>query len=219
MNAAEARFRSLRESGDKRMQGRKIYLARHGRIAAGGSNRRYIGQIDVPLSAEGIRQAALLRQALARQEIGHIFSSDLTRSAHTAAIIAAGLGLTPVSRADLREIAMGEWEGRPLADIARQRPADYAERGRDIVNYRIPGGESFADCQNRINAALAEIMAATAGDVLIVGHAGINRLLLCQALGMPAAGLFRIGQDYGCLNIIVSSERQYRVQLLNGRLG
>lgn len=202
------------------MQNRKIYLARHGRIANdGNSDHRYIGQIDVPLSAEGIRQAALLRQALARQEIGHIFSSDLTRSAHTAAIIAAGRGVTPVSRADLREIAMGQWEGKTLADIARQCPADYAERGRNIVNYRIPGGESFADCQNRINAALAEILASTAGNVLIVGHAGINRLLLCQALGMPVAGLFRIGQDYGCLNILVNSDRQYRVQLLNAWLG
>jgi probable phosphoglycerate mutase len=39
--------------------------------------------------------------------------------------------------------------------------------------------------------------------VLIVGHAGVNRTILCHLLGMPLAGLFRLGQDYCCLNIII----------------
>jgi broad specificity phosphatase PhoE len=40
------------------------------------------------------------------------------------------------------------------------------------------------------------------GDELIVGHAGVNRVILCHALGIPLANLFQICQDYGCMNIL-----------------
>jgi GTP:adenosylcobinamide-phosphate guanylyltransferase len=48
-------------------------------------------------------------------------------------------------------------------------------------------------------------------------HAGINRLLLCQSLGTPVAKLFRIGQDYGCVNIIEEEGERICVRLINGR--
>jgi probable phosphoglycerate mutase len=60
-------------------------------------------------------------------------------------------------------------------------------------------------------------MSAAKGNILIVGHAGINRLLLCHMLGMPIENLFRFSQDYACINIIVYERGQYCVKLLNGQ--
>jgi broad specificity phosphatase PhoE len=62
--------------------------------------------------------------------------------------------------------------------------------------------QSFADRCARVTGALAEIVAGSQGDVLLVGHAGVNRLILCSVLGIPVRNLHGIGQDYGCVNII-----------------
>lgn len=196
-------------------QEKVIYLIRHGSIETENSERRYIGQIDIPLSDKGIRQARLLQAELDGKNISSIFCSDLTRSVETARIISERWDAGLVIRRDLREINMGEWEGRTFKEIAACYPGEYAKRGKDILSYRAPGAESFEECRSRVIAAFTEIEACTAENILIVGHAGINRLLLCHVLGMPLENLFRISQGYGCINIIAGSGRQYCVRLLN----
>nr|MBC8393812.1 histidine phosphatase family protein [Deltaproteobacteria bacterium] len=53
------------------------------------------------------------------------------------------------------------------------------------------------------------------GQVLIVAHAGVNRVILCHILGMPLANLFRLGQDYGGLNIIDGKNNSMYVKAMN----
>lgn len=197
-------------------QERLIYLLRHGKIALEQTERVYIGHIDIPLSDAGVCQARLLQERFAGIEIAAVFCSDLTRSVHTAQIIAEKLDMQVQKRRELREISMGDWEGKSFREIAQTYPEEYTKRGNDIANYRIPGAESFAECQTRILAAFTDIVDATEGNLLIVGHAGTNRLLLCHFLGMPLENLFRIAQDYGCVNILLAGNSgQYRVKLLN----
>ena len=198
---------------------RIIYLIRHGNIVMENNERRYIGQIDIPLSAEGMCQARLLEAELARQELAAAFCSDLTRSVDTARIITEKLNINLTIRRELREISMGDWEGKTFKEIAQAYPEEYVKRGKNIASYRIPGAESFAECQSRILAAFTEIVNATQENILIVGHAGINRLLLCHVLGMPMENLFHITQDYGCMNILVGDKGKYRLKLLNGLAG
>ena len=197
-------------------QERIIYLLRHGRILPEGSERRYIGQTDVPLSSEGVRQACLLQTEFGGKDISSVFCSDLIRSIDTAKIICESLTKKMVIRADLREIRMGDWEGKTFREIAQCYPEEHAKRGANIASYRIPGAESFGECQSRIIAAFSDIIDATEKDVIIVGHAGVNRVLLCHVLGMPIDNLFRISQDYECINILAGGRGQYRVKLLNG---
>ncbi|WP_238492597.1 histidine phosphatase family protein [Desulfotruncus alcoholivorax] len=55
--------------------------------------------------------------------------------------------------------------------------------------------------------------------MLIVGHAGVNRVIISQLLGMPLKNIFQICQDYACLNILCRDFRRdkesYRLKLLN----
>ncbi len=200
------------------MENRTIYLSRHGKIQLEDNQRRYIGQLDIPLSEEGIQQAKRLRKFLEPVTLSGIFSSDLSRCQQTAQMIADGRSLVTVVRSDLREIHMGKWEGRTFADILSQFPSEFKTRGADIGYYRVPGGESFADCQQRVMSAFHDLMNSSSGDVLFVGHAGVNRLLLCSILGMPLVNLFKIRQDYGCLNMISCNHNtNYQVKLLNFR--
>lgn len=197
------------------MDNRTIYLVRHGKIQLADDQRRFIGQIDLPLASEGVSQALSLQRVLARADINAVYCSDLIRARQTAelAVGQRSIGINP--RRDLREISMGEWEGCTFADIARLFPHKFKDRGTDIGYYRVPGGESFADCSRRIIAAFSDIITSSTGNILIVSHAGANRALLCHLLGMPLANLFRLAQDYGCLNVLQANKTTYRVKLIN----
>jgi len=197
------------------MENRTIYLVRHGKVQLEDDQRRFIGQLDVTLNTDGISQAKGLQKRLERADISTVYCSDLARSLQTAEITVAHKAISIIQRKDLREIYLGEWEGCTFADIARRFPKEFKERGTDIGYYRVPGGENFADCSRRVVAALHEVIQSTSGNILIVGHAGVNRLLLCYALGMPLGNLFRIGQDYGCLNILQINNAGFQVKLVN----
>jgi broad specificity phosphatase PhoE/CTP:molybdopterin cytidylyltransferase MocA len=198
---------------------RTIYLARHGAIPSADTSKRFIGQLDVPLSREGRLQAERLRDVLSGMPLSAVYCSDLRRSTDTAEIIAAPHGLTCISSSRLREIALGEWEGLSHERIRRDFPAEFRERGLDIVHYRPPGGESFLDCACRVLAAFFEIIHTTRGDILVVGHAGANRVILCQVMGASMADLFGIKQGYGCLNVVQGKGRTLEVKLLDAANG
>lgn len=192
-----------------------IYLLRHGSLL-GDSQKRFVGQIDKPLSSEGIGQAKALAEALLPCPIGTVHCSDLRRSRQTAEIIAETLGVPLSEHRELREMSLGEWDGQARQEVAEEWAGEFVARGRAIENFQPPGGESFADCLARALPTWEAITASTDEAVAIVGHAGINRLLLCRLLGMPMAELFRLEQDYGCINIVEGYGGRTRVKLVNG---
>lgn len=193
-----------------------VYLLRHGALSD-ESHDCFVGQIDLPLAPKGVLQAELLGQALRKRGIDAIHCSDLLRSQQTAEIIAGSTGIPIEARRDLREVSVGEWEGLLRREVVERFPAQYAARGDDIENYRIPDGESFADCRQRVVAAWDDIVRRNDKSVVIIGHAGANRVLLCYLLGLSVSNMFSIGQDYGCVNIIELRGGKCCVSLINGR--
>jgi alpha-ribazole phosphatase len=193
-----------------------IYLLRHGALA-GDNRERFIGQTDLPLAPQGIEQAEAMAHALRGKGIAAIHCSDLTRSRQTAEIIGKAVGVEPSAHSELREVSLGDWEGLLRREVAERWADEFAARGRDMDSYRPPGGESFADCLARAWPLWKTITHTDAAALAVVAHAGVNRLLLCRLLGMPVQNMFRLGQDYGCVNIIEVERRNVRVRLLNGR--
>ena len=193
-----------------------IFLLRHCAIAD-DYGARFVGQIDPPLSPAGRLDAARIGVALRRVGIDAIHCSDLQRARQTAALIAGSTQLPLRTTGALREIALGEWEGLQRSEVAKRFPSDYARRGADLSHYRIPGGESFADCQGRVVSAWREIVASDARRIVVVGHAGANRALLCHLLGRPLAELFAIAQDYGAINVVAWQAGRSEVLRVNAR--
>lgn len=191
-----------------------LYLVRHGAIIA-VQGKSYIGQIEAPLGERGVEQAWALSRWLEPVGLSAAWCSDLSRCRRTARIILGNRDLPLRETADFREIHLGAWDGYSFQEIATRFPDEFAARGRDLESWRPPGGENFADLRKRVLPALHRILDAAEGNVLLVGHAGVNRLILCDALGIPAAGFLRIGQDYGCLNILEYAPDRVRVHLLN----
>jgi probable phosphoglycerate mutase len=193
---------------------RRIYLLRHGHVDTGGQ-RRYIGRTDLPLSPRGQAQARRLARDLAASGASRIHASDLCRAMETAQIIAAGLGLEVVTEPALREIDLGNWEGRPMAAVRREDPDGYHRRGLDFAGFRPPGGESFDDLARRVVPVFENIAAAGQGDAIIVAHAGVNRVIIADLLGMPRANVLRLGQDYGAMNVIECRSKAIMVRGVN----
>lgn len=182
---------------------RCVHLIRHGAVIDDGGHR-YIGRTDLAMSAAGLAQIAALAAVYAEAPpFDAIWCSDLARSRHTAERLAEGRDIAIRVDPRLREIDMGAWEGCDRATIAATRPADYAARGRDILHFRPPGGESFADVLARILPVWRELTEAGGlRRIAVAGHAGVNRLLLCHVLGMPPAKLFCLAKDPGCVDVI-----------------
>lgn len=178
-----------------------IYLMRHGDCTQ-DNVKRYVGQADIPLNTVGRTQAAEWRNKLAAVPLHRIFSSDLSRSYETASIIAEGRNELVQPLPGLREIDLGRWDGMTFDEVRRSYPSEYRKRGADPVAYRTPGGECFADVAARVVPLFEQIVRGVTGNVLIVGHSGVNKVILCHILGMPLTNLFRIRQDYGCLNVL-----------------
>ena len=194
----------------------RLYLVRHGQVAEGHTDR-YHGHNDIGLSPQGVRQFEDLAAQLAATPLAGVYSSDLTRTIIGAEIISRGRDLTPQAIPEFREVNFGSWEGLTFAEIMAQYPAELEERFRDLPNFRIPGGESLKDVRDRALPKLQELLARHANEsFLLVAHAGLNRAILSEAMGLPLDHLFRLDQNYGCLNIIDYFPDLAVVRLLNG---
>ena len=124
-------------------------------------------------------------------------TSGLKRTRQTlAAVEAAGWRTAegPVVLPDLNEQNLGEWQGRPLAEVYGDREG----RGRDSLTparLRPPGGESFEDLLARVRPAVADLCRAYSGrDLVVFAHGGTIRAALATALDLsPEKALaFRI---------------------------
>lgn len=189
---------------------KNIYLVRHGDIGL-GRDKRYIGITDLSLSAKGREQANYLKELLQEEPLDFIYCSNLARSRETAEIIASAHRICLSVLSDLHELNMGVWEGKLFTDIKKEFPWEYMKRGEDIVNYRLPKGESFFDCFQRVIPAFDSILRSHKKNILIVGHAGVNRIFLCHALHVPLPELFQIEQGYGCLNVLTHDGKGFRL--------
>ncbi len=193
-----------------------IYLLRHGEIDT-DETKRYIGWTNSPLNENGIRQASEWREKLSSTDFDNIFCSDLERTRQTAETIGKGRKVAVQARSSLREINLGELENLPMAAFQRQFPDKWRQRGKNLFSFRPDAGESFSDLQNRVLPEFEKIALEATGNTLVVSHAGVYRIILCQLLGMPPENMFRIDQNYACLNMIDHRQKPYRVVAMNIR--
>jgi broad specificity phosphatase PhoE len=166
-----------------------IYYIRHGETDWNADGRLQ-GTLDIPLNELGRRQAVsagtILAGLLARD--GHdaasmsFVASPLGRARMTMELVRGALKL-PLDDyaidARLREIGYGQWEGSTLAEAQAADPELFAARVAAKWTVAAPGGERYADVEQRMGAWYAEL----AGDTVAVAHGGTARALMVL-LGM-----------------------------------
>jgi broad specificity phosphatase PhoE len=162
-----------------------IYLIRHGESQL-NREKRVSGQLDTPLSPEGVRLSQVLAEQLRDIRFTGIYTSALSRAINTAQPTAVINGLPIKSLAALNELHFGVLEGR-YRDTRDPVAYDlWKARKRDKRTYLIPGGERFIDMAERVTGALTDILADEAGGtILIVGHRNTNRALFGMLMQQP----------------------------------
>lgn len=176
----------------------RLLLIRHGHTADNDA-LIYAGQRDTPLSQLGERQADALATRLAAEPLAALYTSDLARAQATAQRIAASLQIAPQPCAALREVDMGVWTGMTYAQLAEDDPERLAAWIRDPEQVAPPGGETAAALRERIQQALgqqlarhAETVGAQGQRIAWVTHGGVIGALLCDLLGVPVSGRWRL---------------------------
>ncbi len=192
-----------------------VYLIRHGSVVD-AERRRFIGQLDVPLSPLGEAQCAALAARLRGTGLRAIYTSDLARALRSGEIIGAPAGLTPRPLRALREMAMGSWDGLTAAEIEARDPEGFAGWMARVGQFPFPGGESVPELVRRAGPALDRIAGAHAGEpVAVVAHGGTNRAILCHLLGLPFDRLLAFGQDYAALSVLEHAAGRWSLRRLN----
>jgi probable phosphoglycerate mutase len=143
----------------------KLYLVRHGQ-STGNIGGTLMGQSDHPLTPLGEDQARAAAERLAPFGPMPIYSSDLPRARATAGHIvaawgdaeASGLAQEVVLDPRLREISLGDYEGRPWQEFEADTvlTAAFAE---DPYGTALPNGESLEHLEARVHAAVLDILA------------------------------------------------------------
>ena len=195
----------------------RVYLVRHGQVN-GYEDFPIYGHTDAGLTETGILQMKLMAERLRLVELDAVFSSDLERAVTGARLIAAHHDVSFHIVAELREMHFGQWEGRTMKEIRERFPGELKKRQENLVDYEVPGGgESIGRFSERIMRCFDRIRAEQEGkDMAIVAHGGVNRVILCHALGLHLSAMFNIQQNYGCLNIIDYFKDSTLVRLING---
>ena len=150
-----------------------IYLVRHGETAS-FSPRRFLGQTDLPLNDNGIRQARALGERLRQIPFTRVLASPLQRAIHTAALVSGQPMETVQSMAALTEIHLGVWEGATVAEVQYRFPGAYEQHGADLEAFN-QDGEGALDLADDSETL----------EVLQVWRASKKAERLAQAWAMP----------------------------------
>ena len=188
-----------------------LYFVRHGETDW-NRERRLQGQHDIPLNPLGRTQAercgALLRDLLAKGSIAvadyDYVSSPLGRARETMELMRSAMGLDPSAyRTDARlmEMSFGRWEGFTYAELQAREAEALAARERDKWGFVLPGGESYAQLEKRVQVWYEGIGRAS----VVSAHGGVCRALmaLLKVVQPSEASMGDIGQ--GCIYVFNGS--------------
>jgi len=163
----------------------EFIVVRHGETAW-NAEARIQGHLDSPLNEEGLAQALLVGDRLAREDFSHLYSSDLGRALQTVQPIADRSDHRALIDARLRERNLGVFQGLTGGECERHFPEHYARFRERDPDHVIPGGESPRQVYERVSATFAALANAHAGArIVVVTHGGVLDALYRFVQGVP----------------------------------
>jgi broad specificity phosphatase PhoE len=159
-----------------------LVLCRHG-ATDGNAGGAFLSASDPPLNELGTAQASAAADALRDAAFELALTSPKLRCRQTCAIVAPSI----VARCDDRliEVNFGDWDGRTLQWLEEHEPDALRRRRENPVQFRPPGGESFADASIRLQPLADEITARRGTRILVVAHRGTLGVLERLLRGLP----------------------------------
>ena len=165
----------------------EVFLIRH--TCPDISKGLIYGRLDVPLATTFKEE----KEAIIRQipdGIDAIYSSPSKRCTQ----LAEELSSSYLIDEDLYEMNFGAWEAQTWETINRGESEFWLE---DFVNRCPPEGENLREMQVRVMRFWNKLNKSDAERVVLVTHAGVIRLILCQINNLPLNSFFDIKVEYG----------------------
>ncbi|MFE4105866.1 histidine phosphatase family protein [Almyronema epifaneia] len=192
-----------------RHQGPRLLLVRHGETEW-NRQKRFQGQIDIPLNANGQVQAEKAAEFLKTVQIDAAVTSPLLRPKATAeAILKYHPHLKLEVEDRLKEIGHGDWEGKLEAEIEASYPGLLAQWQSAPETVKMPGeaGETLDQVWERAIAGWQKIVAdysdrSTPVTVMVSAHDAVNKAILCHVVGLGPAHFWCFKQGNGAVSVI-----------------
>ncbi|MFH1032087.1 MAG: histidine phosphatase family protein [Chloroflexota bacterium] len=172
----------------------QIILVRHGETQW-NVGEIFRGTIDVELNETGNKQAELLADYLSQIKIDAIYSSPLKRALKTAQIIAGHHNLIAESTPALNDLNFGEWQSLTIQQVKEKYPKLYSEWANFPHLVKLPGGENLDDVKMRAVRLVDEVIARYKGNVVLVSHRVVNKVLILALLGLDNSHFWNIKLD------------------------
>ena len=198
-----------------------VILARHGRTAANASGVLAGRGKGVHLDDTGTAQARAAAARLSGLDLALVVASPLERCRETVRLLVPGTKAVPDRR--LLECDYGEWTGRGLAQLAKEKLWRTVQSQPSAA--RFPGGESLQELSSRAVAAIRDRDAAVEAEFgghavwLAVSHGDVIKAILADALGMHLDAFQRIMVDPASLSVVRYTPHRTFVVTMNSSSG
>jgi len=189
-----------------------LYLIRH---AETGYNRdgRVQGHTESNLSRLGVEQARRIARRLDYVQFEAAYSSPSKRTMHTARLALPKADIQP--REALREIRLGEWEGKKAEWLRKQYPREVERWFHSPMAVRIPGGETVGQFRRRVVREMNRIRKENPeGETAVVTHAGVICAYLTSVLGMSLDDLWSFKIRNASVTRVLFPQGKARIDLL-----
>ena len=171
-----------------------VYMVRHAE-AEGNLYRRVHGWYNSLITDNGYRQIAALRGRFADIHIDAVYSSDLFRTMTTAKAVYLSHGLELHTDPGLREISLGAWEDKPWGELERCDAMNLIRFNHSSPDFRVEGGETFAQVQARLKGTVLRLAAAHPGQTIaLFSHGTAIRCLQAALRGLGPGEMDGLGQ-------------------------
>lgn len=199
-----------------------MILVRHGRTSINANGVLAGRTPGIGLDDLGRTQAKQLGERLAALPYSRVVTSPLQRCLETAeALVAARPGAVIVPDDRLIECGYGDWTGRPLKELAKERLWRVVQVHPSAAAFPGEGGEAMRDMQARAVAAVrdwdARIAQEDGPEALWVAcsHGDVIKAVVADALGLHLDLFQRIVADPAAASVISYTELRPFVLRLN----
>jgi probable phosphoglycerate mutase len=169
----------------------RLYLVRHAQTEL-NKEHKVQGWIDSPLTDLGKEQARILSRKFKDKEFKAVYTSTLGRTKKTAKIICKNKNSPIYHLEDLKEMSFGRWEGVSFEGTMEHESYDFYYFWKKPEFYNPESGESFFDVAERAIKAIRKIIETEKeGDILVISHSIVIRLLICYFEGKGVENVWR----------------------------
>lgn len=192
-----------------------VHLIRHGHndyVKKGLLAGRLPG---VHLNEKGFTEVAALAEAIKSLPLKAVYSSPLDRAMQTAQMVAKPHGLQVAKRPDLLETALGDWEGKSVRRLSRDKR--WRELQEHPSQFRFPGGEWMVAQQARLVTEVQTLIAQhkAKDQFAIVSHADPLKLIIAYYIGLPLDSFQRLMMDTASVSTLMVGNKGTRLLRLN----